>query len=111
MERLGLVAMTGSRSWRLYAGPIAFLLAATVAVALLRTQTGGHHSPAASSRATAAHSHPKRHTAGKRIYVVRAGDTLAAIATRTGIPLGRLVALNPKVSPTALFIGEKLNLR
>ena len=112
MERLGLVAVTGSRSWRLYAGPIAFLLAATVAVGLLRGQIGGRHATAPPKRAAVTHTHPRAHApAPKRIYVVRAGDTLGAIATRTGIPLDRLVSLNPKVSPTALFIGEKLNLR
>jgi LysM repeat protein len=42
---------------------------------------------------------------------VRAGDTIEGIASRTGVPQARLLALNPKVSPTALFIGEKLRLR
>ena len=112
MERLGLVAVTGSRSWQLYAGPIAFLLAATVAVGLLRGQIGGHHATAPPKRAAVTHTQARAHApAPKRIYVVRAGDTLGAIATRTGVPLVRLVSLNPKVSPTALFIGEKLNLR
>jgi spore germination protein YaaH len=112
MERLGLVAVTGSRGWRLYAGPIAFLLAATLAVGLLRGQIGSGHTTAPPKRVAVTHTHPKPHApAAKRIYVVRAGDTLAAIATRTGIPLDRLVSLNPRVSPTALFIGEKLDLR
>jgi len=112
MERLGLVAITGSRSWRIYAGPIAFLLAATAVVGLLRGQIGGGHASAPPKRVAVTHTHPRGHApAPKRIYVVRAGDTLGAIATRTGVPLVRLVSLNPKVSPTALFIGEKLNLR
>jgi Tfp pilus assembly protein FimV len=112
MERLGLVAVTGSRSWRLYAGPIALLLVATAAVGLLRGQIGAPHTAAASKRVAVKHVHAGPHPrAPKRVYVVRAGDTLGEIAARSGITLDRLVSLNPKASPTALFIGEKLNLR
>ncbi len=112
MARLGLVAVTTSRSWRVYAGPIAFLLAVTAAVGLLRGQFVGHHTSSAPRHAAVTRTHPRPHLqAPKPVYVVRAGDTLGAIATRTGVPLDRLVSLNPKVSPTALFIGEKLNLR
>jgi hypothetical protein len=108
MERLGLV-IPGGRDWRLYAGPVALLVAATVAVGLLRGQFGGH--PAAAPKRAVVQPHPKRHVAShRRVYVVRPGDTLGAIATRTGVPLARIVSLNPKVSPTALFIGEKIHL-
>jgi LysM repeat protein len=43
--------------------------------------------------------------------VVRAGDTLAAVAARTGVPTARLIALNPSLQPTALFIGQRIRLR
>jgi spore germination protein YaaH len=109
MERLGLVIPRGGRNWRLYAGPVALLVVATVVVGLLRGQFAGH-STTAPKRAVV-QPHPKRHVAPhRRVYVVRAGDTLGAIATRTGVPLARIVSLNPKVSPTALFIGEKIHL-
>jgi hypothetical protein len=112
MGRLGLVAPSWTRSWRVYAGPVALLLAATVLVGLLRGHGSGRN-PARAKPAPAAHARPAARPAPHvhAVYVVRAGDTLAAISSRTGIPLARLVALNPKVSPTALFIGEKLNLR
>jgi LysM repeat protein len=46
----------------------------------------------------------------RRTYVVRPGDTIEAISTRTGVAQAKILALNPKVSPTALFIGERLRL-
>jgi LysM repeat protein len=52
---------------------------------------------------------PPSHHA-RRMYVVRAGDTIEAISTRTGVSQAKIMALNPKVSPTALFIGERLRL-
>jgi hypothetical protein len=107
MERLGLVALPRG-AWRAYAGPVALLAAATVAVGLLRGHVHGSHG--GSPRPAAARSHaPTPHR--RSLYVVRAGDTIEGIASRTGVPQARLLALNPKVSPTALFIGEKLRLR
>jgi LysM repeat protein len=44
-------------------------------------------------------------------YVVQSGDTLIAIAHRTGVPLVRIEALNPQVDPQILIAGEKLKLR
>jgi hypothetical protein len=111
MGRLGLVAAPGGR-WRTYAGPAALVLAATVAVALLRGELrSDHHAAAPPARAAqrrAALKPPARHL--RRTYVVRAGDTIEAISTRTGVPQAKILALNPKVSPTALFIGERLHL-
>ncbi len=111
MDRLGLVAAPGGRGWRVYAAPVAFLLAATLVIGLLRGQAGGKHGAAKRTPVVhVRHTTPPAHRA-PTVYVVRAGDTLSAISSRTGVPLPRLVALNPKVSPTALFIGEKLDLR
>ena len=112
MGRLGVVAAPGDRNWRAYAGPAAALLVATVAVALLRGGiTGSHHAaPPAAPTKTVAHKAMKLPHV-RKLYVVHAGDTIEAISARTGIPQARLLALNPKVSPTALFIGQKLRLR
>jgi LysM repeat protein len=44
-------------------------------------------------------------------YVVQSGDTLIAIAHRTGVPVVRIEALNPQVDPQILIAGEKLKLR
>jgi hypothetical protein len=88
-----------------------FLLAVTVAVVALR---GVLHRPAAAPPAAPAHparaaaKHPA--PARRQLYTVRAGDTLSAIAARTGVPLARIRVLNPGLAPTALFIGEKVRL-
>ena len=111
MGRLGVVAAPG-RSWRPYAAPVAFLLAVTLVVAVVRN--GMHHGGNTPANPTPAKTHvqrvaPKRAAGG--VYVVRAGDTMTAIAAKTGVSLARLAKLNPKISPTALFIGEKIHLR
>jgi hypothetical protein len=107
MERLGLVAAPGGRTWRALAAPAAVLLAATVAIGFLRGELrgGGSHHAASTHKAQAPVKH--RH----QIYVVRAGDTIEGIASRSGVPQARILELNPKASPTALFIGEKLRLK
>lgn len=43
-------------------------------------------------------------------YVVQKGDTLYGIARRTGVPLHKIQAANPKVNPSALRPGMKLSL-
>jgi hypothetical protein len=110
MGRLGVVAIPGGR-WRAYAGPAALLLAVTVTVAFVRggLRSNDHH--AAPPRPAAHHAAPKTpHRHAHRMYVVQAGDTIEAISTRTGVPQTKILSLNPKVSPTALFIGERLRL-
>ena len=44
-------------------------------------------------------------------YVVQNGDTLTSIAHQTGVPVARIVALNPGIDPQILVSGEKLKLR
>jgi spore germination protein YaaH len=46
-----------------------------------------------------------------KFYAIRPGDSLTAIAIRTGIPLTTLEALNPSVDPNALQTGQRLRLR
>jgi hypothetical protein len=111
MDRLGVVAAPGRRNWRMYAGPAAFLLAATIAVALIRTEFHGQRHATAPLKPAAAHAPARHRPAVHRLYVVHSGDTIAAISAKVHVPQARILALNPKVTPTALFIGEKLRLR
>jgi hypothetical protein len=110
MGRLGVVAIPGGR-WRAYAGPAVLLVTATVTVALVRggLRSSDHH---AAPPRPAVHHAALKPPPGRvhRTYVVRAGDTIEAISTRTGVPQATILGLNPKVSPTALFIGERLRL-
>ena len=45
------------------------------------------------------------------VYVVRTGDTLGAIAQRTGVTVERLQELNPTLDPQALTSGQRIKLR
>jgi LysM repeat protein len=102
------------QDWRRYAAPAAFLLAVTVAVALIRS--GLEHTSSPSPRTTTTRSIPPSPqvstTANKRQYwTVRAGDTFGVISTKTGVPVARIERLNPKVTSTSLFIGEKVRIK
>ena len=44
-------------------------------------------------------------------YVVKRGDALTTISTKTGIPVERLMELNPSVDPLALVPGARVKLR
>ena len=94
-----------ARSWRAFLWPTAFLLAVTIAVIGLRATL---QSPAAPTRAKVVHSVP---ASAARYYRVGPGDTLTAVAAKTGVPVARMLHLNPKLQPTALFIGERIRLR
>jgi LysM repeat protein len=47
----------------------------------------------------------------KSTYTVRTGDTLGAIAAKTGVPVEKLQELNPELDPQALVSGQKIKLR
>jgi LysM repeat protein len=52
---------------------------------------------------------PQRTTA--KAYTVQSGDTLTAIAHKTGVTVAELQALNPEIDPQILIAGEVLKLR
>jgi Tfp pilus assembly protein FimV len=107
-----VVAVT-RRSWKPLLAPAAFLLAATIAVVVLRGAIRGGHATSQAPPPRPAHAAPVKRTpppARHRVYTVRAGDTLSAIAARSGVSLARIMVLNPKLQPTTLFIGEKIRL-
>ena len=112
--------------WRRFVAPAAFLLAATIAVLLIRS--GLHagtpeptttvavptapHKKVAGTTTTRAHGKKTTTTTpGRRFWTVQAGDTFGVISTKTGVPVTTIQQLNPNVKSTSLFIGEKLRLR
>ncbi|HKU58552.1 MAG TPA: LysM domain-containing protein [Gaiellaceae bacterium] len=94
--------------YRRFAGPAALLLAVTIAVVLIRVFAEHHHHTSSSTGDL---------TGGitvilkKKYWTVKAGDTLPKISAKSGIPLATIRRLNPHVSATSLYIGEKLRLR
>ena len=67
------------------------------------TRTAGGSSSSAQKRT----NRPRE----RRTYVVQAGDTPSSIAVDAGIPLDRLLELNPDVDPQLLSPGQRLKLR
>jgi LysM repeat protein len=47
----------------------------------------------------------------RRVYVVKAGDTLVKIADTTGVPIEELLSLNPSIDPQGLVTGQRVKLR
>ena len=99
-----------------YGAPLAFLIAATIAVLLVRS---GLKSDAASSSAsvpvrttvstlTTRTSVPPRQ---RRFYRVRPGETLSDVAIRFDTSVAQLLVLNPGVQPTNLTVGQRLRVK
>jgi len=63
-----------------------------------------HHKHQAQKEAT-------KHRTTAKTYTVKTGDTLTAIAHKTGVPLAEILALNPEVDPQILTAGETLKLK
>jgi LysM repeat protein len=114
--------------WRRFAAPAAFLLAVTLAVLLIRSGLeSGATTSTTSSRTTTGRKPVETTTttsrtttrtrtttttaAGKRYWTVRPGDTFGVISSQSGVSVAELTRLNPNVSPTSLFIGERIRIR
>lgn len=66
---------------------------------------------ASSESAPKTRSKPAPSKKAPKTYVIENGDTLTAIARRTGVPVAKIERLNPDVDPQILISGEKLKLR
>jgi LysM repeat protein len=101
------------------------LLALAAVVAAIYLVVHHYVSPAASTQGTASAqtrtstqkpkhdsatgSHPS--PARPQLYIVRPGDSLSVIASRTGVTLGALEALNPGLRADQIQPGQRLRLR
>ena len=96
------------------AAPAAFFLAATILVVLIeRGLSGDSQTPTTVLPTTSAPDTTT--TAGtttskKKIYRVKAGDTLESIAAKFDTTVDDLLALNPNVDPLALSPGQKIRV-
>ena len=105
------------RSRARYLAPIA--LAATIA----GTYVIVHDSLRAKTKAPHAHvvgtgtgtgagtTRPHGKFAKTKYYAVQPGDSMTAIAAKTGVSLSTLESLNPHVDPNSLQTGQRLRLR
>lgn len=110
-----------SRLVRLLA-PVALLLAALALVLVLMSSDVSHDDDeggagdrtaetARATTGTAAGGDAEDDAPTAATYRVRAGDTLAGIAERTGVELEELQQLNPELDPQALVAGQRIKLR
>lgn len=72
--------------------------------------SGGETRPAATTPITTTPRTGSGSSRRTRRYTVKAGDTPSSIAEEAGIPLDRLLELNPDIDPQALTPGERLKL-
>jgi LysM repeat protein len=93
------------------------IIAFVVAFIIVLSSSGTSHnsgSPPTATSTTPTGSSTTRTTskfAHRRTYTVRAGDTLGAIAIKTGVSVTDLEDLNPGLDPQGLVAGQKLKLR
>jgi LysM repeat protein len=103
------------RSPMRFLAPLA-LAAVAVAVVLVigSAGSGGDDDKADGSRTTTTDRSARTDTTPRRVranYTVKTGDTLGAIAEKTGVSVERLQELNPELDPQALVSGQKIKLR
>jgi LysM repeat protein len=76
----------------------------------------GHSSGSQTTPSTTSTTTTKTNTASskfahRRTYRIKPGDTLGAIAIKTGVSVATLQDLNPGLDPQGLVAGQKLKLR
>ena len=113
--------MRGHSTAARYAAPAAFLLAATIAVLLVRSAlTSGDETrtpPATVTTATTRTTKTKpgattnTRTAAAEFYKIQAGDTLAVVAAEHDTTVEQIMVLNPDIDPVALRIGQRIRVK
>ncbi|HET8815653.1 MAG TPA: LysM domain-containing protein [Solirubrobacterales bacterium] len=90
---------------------IALVVATLGVVVVVAAALDGDSSPHHERKNQQAHKEGKRQRTKAKTYTVQTGDTLTAIAHRTGVPIAEILALNPEVDPQILIAGQTLKLR
>jgi len=73
--------------------------------------SGGGAAPPSTTPTGSSTTRTTSRFAHRRTYTVRAGDTLGAIAIKTGVSVTNLEDPNPGLDPEGLVAGQKLKLR
>ena len=99
--------------------PVAFLLAATVAVLLVRSALHHHGNDSATQRkalptrtliASTVATLTRTPPAGQ-YYRIQSGDTFSSVALKFNTTVEQLQALNPGVDPHVLTVGQRIRVR
>ena len=105
-----------------YAAPVAFLLAATIAVLLIRSaldESGpapaptrvATTQPTTTATTTTATTTTTTTTTAAEFHTIVSGDTFQQLALDNHTTVDELVRLNPGVNPSALTVGQKIRIR
>jgi LysM repeat protein len=104
-----------ARSRARYLAPIALIAVIAGTYAVVHYAVSAKDKPAHSQTltgSTGSGSGKGRHRASRaKFYSVRAGDSLSGIASKTGIAVTTLEALNPHADPNSLQTGQRVRLR
>jgi LysM repeat protein len=92
------------------AAALALIVAVLVVVVVVSAATSGEDSEPNQRTQPQTQQEKKQRTKAKA-YTVESGDTLTAIAHKTGVPVAEILALNPEVDPQILIAGQTLKLR
>jgi LysM repeat protein len=92
---------------------IALVAAFLVVIVVVTNSLSGDGSPGSGRHAPAGKVKKGggRKVSTRSSYVVQSGDTLTAIAHKTGVSVVQIQKLNPSVDPRVLISGERLKLR
>ena len=92
---------------------VAFVVAFLIVLSnsSVSNDSGGSTPPPTTAPTGSATTRTTSRFAHRRTYTVRAGDTLGAIAIKTGVSVTNLEDLNPGLDPEGLVAGQKLKLR
>lgn len=84
-----------------------------LAFILVIATSGGGSTQAPGPTTTAAQTTQRARPAkpAPRVYVVKSGDNLSAIAEKANTPVERLRELNPELDPQTLRVGQRVRLR
>jgi cell envelope opacity-associated protein A len=93
------------------AAALALVVALVVAIAIAVAAMSGDSSERPHRSQHHSQEEDKRPRTEAKTYTVETGDTLTAIAHKTGVPVAEILALNPEVDPQILIAGQTLKLR
>lgn len=102
-----------------FVAPLALVAFVIAFIIVVSSSGGGGGSSGDSSTTSSTHTSTTTTTgkrsgskgAQRRTYTVRVGDTLGAIAIKTGVSVTSLEDLNPGLDPQGLVAGQKLKLK
>jgi hypothetical protein len=108
-------AAMAARSRARYLAPIALIATIAGTYAVVHTTLNPTKDKQATSQSvtstTGTTSKARKRFERSKFYSVHPGDNLTRIATKTGVAITTLEALNPNIDPNALQTGQRVRLR